>query len=92
MGNNEISLIDTHNLMCNQLYRLSNASAEELSTECERAKAMTSVMSTIIENGKTILKAQELIGEYSTSADVCVPGFLAGSNVPAINGGDKNER
>lgn len=90
MGNKEMSLIDTHNIMCEELSRLSHASEEELPAECERAKAMTAVMSTIIENGKTILKAQELIGEYSTSADVCVPGFLAGSKVPALNGGGTN--
>lgn len=71
-----MGVVETHNLMTKQLKRLSEASNDELEQECERAKAMTVVMNTIIENNKTILKAQELIGEYSSSKDVEIPALF----------------
>ena len=79
MDSNTMSLLETHNIMCRQLKRLDTSSLENLSAECERAKSMTSVMSTIIDNSKTILEAQKLIGEYATAADVQIPDFLSGS-------------
>lgn len=75
----EMSLLETHNIMCRQLQRLDTSSLENLPAECDRAKSMTSVMSTIIDNSKTILEAQKLIGEYATAADVQIPDFLSGS-------------
>ena len=75
----EMSLLETHNIMCRQLKRLDTSSLENLSAECERAKSMTSVISTIIDNSKTIFEAQKLIGEYATAADVQIPDFLSGS-------------
>lgn len=71
-----MGVVETHNIMTKQLKRLSEASNDELEQECDRAKAMTAVMNTIIENNKTILKAQELIGEYSSSKDVEIPALF----------------
>lgn len=71
-----MGVVETHNIMTKQLKRLSEAANDELEQECERAKAMTAVMNTIIENNKTILKAQELIGEYSSSKDVEIPALF----------------
>lgn len=71
-----MGVVETHNLMTKQLKRLSEASNDELEQECDRAKAMTAVMNTIIENNKIILKAQELIGEYSSSKDVEIPALF----------------
>lgn len=82
----EMGLVDTHNIMCRQLKRLENVGRDELAAECDRARIMTAVMSTIIDNSKTILEAQKLIGEYTTAADVHVPGFLSGEQTQGIDG------
>ena len=49
----EMELVDTHNIMCRQLKRLENVGRDELAAECDRARTMTAVMSTIIDNSKT---------------------------------------
>ena len=79
-----MSLSDVHNILCEELCNLQAATGENLSTECERARSITGVASAIIENSKVVLKAQEIIGEYSTAKDVDVPEFLTGKQNTAL--------
>lgn len=79
-----MNLSDVHNILCEELCNLRAATGENLSTECERARSITGVASAIIENSKVVLKAQEIIGEYSTAKDVNVPEFLIGKPNTAI--------
>ena len=63
------TLGDLSNLMFEQLERLNEAEPEELEQEIGRAKAMSSVGQTIIENSNTILRAMQFKDNaLSTSA------------------------
>ena len=75
-------LTDLNNHLFAQLERLSDEDlkGEELEQEINRAKAITSVSSQIIQNGALALKAEQLKFEAAYSGDNCtrLPAFLEG--------------
>lgn len=75
-------LTDLNNHLFAQLERLSDEDlkGEELEQEINRAKAITSVSSQIIQNGALALKAEQLKFESAYSGDNCarLPAFLEG--------------
>lgn len=75
-------LTDLNNHLFAQLERLSdeNLKGEELEQEINRAKAITSVSSQIIQNGVLALKAEQFKFDSAYSGDNCVriPEFLEG--------------
>ena len=75
-------LTDLNNHLFAQLERLSDEDlkGEELEQEINRAKAITSVSTQIIQNGALALKAEQLRFESAYSGDNCarLPDFLEG--------------
>lgn len=73
------SLIDLNSLLFEQLERIGNPDleGEELLTEIERTKAVTSVSSQIIQNASVILKAAKFRDDR-TVLDNRLPKLLCG--------------
>ncbi|WP_077621538.1 hypothetical protein [Sediminibacillus massiliensis] len=73
------TLGDLNNHLFAQLERLSDEDidGEKLNEEINRAKAVTSVASKIIENGTLVLEAQKLRDDRM-NADTTVPKMLEG--------------
>ena len=69
------TLGDLSNLMFEQLERLNAAEPEELEQEIDRAKAMSDVGKTIIENSNTILRAMQF-KDGALSASAKLPRML----------------
>jgi len=76
--NNKLS--DLNNHLFAELERLSDEelTGEELETEINRAKAITSVSAQIIQNGALALKAEEFKAEVISAKGAKVPMFLEG--------------
>lgn len=71
-------LSDLNNHLFAEMERLGNEdlSAEELTTEIERARAITVVASKIIDNANLVLKAEIAKGEYLSSGEFKIPKML----------------
>ena len=69
------TLGDLSNLMFEQLERLNSADPDELEAEIGRAKAMSDVGKTIIENSNTMLRAMQL-KDCANDAALRVPRML----------------
>lgn len=71
MGTRNTS-IDLNNHLFEQLERLNDEDLtdDELQTEVERSKAITSVSKAIIDNSKIALDAQKLRAEYTGKIDL----------------------
>ena len=78
MDNTNNSLCSLHNMMYQEMQRLSNPElcGDALKIEVERAKAMANLGQTIIANGALILKSQDMMAEHHSSKLVSVPKYL----------------
>lgn len=65
MTQNKLSDLNNHLFAMIERLDDEELSAEELEREIERSKAITSVASKIIENGRLVLDAQKLQAEYN---------------------------
>ncbi len=54
------SLADVHELLCAELNRLIDTPKDAIADECERAKAVSCIGTTIISNSRTILDAARM--------------------------------
>ena len=73
-------LTDLNNHLFAQMERLGNEdlSDEQLEIEVRRAKSMTDVADTVIQNSTLMLKAAELRAEYQGSDGLELPKALGG--------------
>jgi len=71
-------MIDLHNHLFAELERLGDESldVEKLQSEIQRAKAITSVSSQIIQNAALALKAEQAKAELLSSKEFSVPKML----------------
>lgn len=79
MGGTRNTLNDLNNHLFEQLERLNDVEEDELSTEIERSKAVSSIAKNIIENGKLVLDAQKF-SDGKVDANKNVPRMLVGGN------------
>ena len=73
------TLLDLNNHLFAQLERLSDEElkGEQLSEEMNRARAISTIAKTIIENGNLVLDANKFRGN-SMDADIALPKMLEG--------------
>ena len=70
---------DLNNILFEQLEKLADADAKELTVEVERSKAITGVATQIINNGKLAIEAQKLVIDNAGMKDeyqAKLPEFL----------------
>ena len=81
------TLLDVHNILMEQLERLSDEDLddEQLEKEMKRSKSMTDLTKVIVDNSNTMLDAQKLATEYGKTRET-MPKILIG------NGDEDNDK
>ncbi len=69
-----------NNALFAQLTKLENATGDELKREMERAKVITDVGKTIIQNGQLVMEAQKYQNEYTAVKPSGLPKLLTGQD------------